>query len=75
MIDSFTAEFLKKKSSYQNEFSELHGRMVKIFNELIGKVNQNAAILPKELINYAKHSVLKGRHELSEAIASVTKSN
>lgn len=65
---------MKKKQVYQGEYSKLQELMIRTFNELIGKVNQNAALLPRELINYAKHYVLKARHELEEAILTISKS-
>ena len=73
VIEAFTGEFIKKQQEYEKEFSELHPRMVRIYNELIAKVNLNAPLLPRELVNYAKHSVLKGRSELEDAILKVTK--
>jgi hypothetical protein len=44
-----------------------------MFNDLIARVNNSATLLPRELVAYASHSVLKCRHELDEAIHKVTK--
>jgi hypothetical protein len=75
LVDEFLKELAKNPSAYHKECIGLQAMMIRIFNELIAKVNQNAPLLPRELINYAKHYVLKGRHELEEVVSSLTKSN